>query len=181
MKNVRAQVEFPSHRRHCVSVRGRLGEWLHQYFGVCSSSLSPSLCALTRSIWILILVYLLLLSLHISPTPHSSFINPKCVHLGSLTRKRTEKVPECESVRLVAKARQRAASQETLRKCNRNAKQRVAPGTQSGAAHKKGSSICGPPPPSKVGFGDPERDMRRCQWGDYREIRSNLSLNSRLE
>lgn len=145
-------------------------------------SLSPSLCALTRSIWILILVYLLLLSLHISPTPHSSFINPKCVHLGSLTRKRTEKVPECESVRLVAKARQRAASQETLRKCNRNAKQRVAPGTQSGAAHKKGSSICGPPPPpSKVGFGDPERDMRRCQWGDHREIRSNLSLNPRLE
>lgn len=142
--------------------------------------LSLSLCALTRSIWILILVYLLLLSLHISPTPHYYFINPKCVHLGSLTRKRKEKVPECESVRLVAKARQRAASQETLRKCNRNAKQRVAPGTQSGAAHKKGSSICGPPPLQSRVRG-PERDMRRCQWGDHREIRSNLSLNPRLE
>lgn len=37
------------------------------------------------------------------------------------------------------------------------------------------------PPPSKVGFGDPERDVSRCQWGDHREIRSNLSLNPRLE
>lgn len=35
VKNGRAQVQFPSHWRHCVSLRGRLGERLHQYFGVC--------------------------------------------------------------------------------------------------------------------------------------------------
>lgn len=34
-ENVGAQIQFSSHRRHCVSLRGRLGEWLHQYSGVC--------------------------------------------------------------------------------------------------------------------------------------------------
>lgn len=39
-ENVRAQIQFSSHWRHCVSVRGRIGEWLHQYSGVCSSCLT---------------------------------------------------------------------------------------------------------------------------------------------
>lgn len=43
-ENVRAQIQFPSHRRHRVSVRGRLGQWLHQHFGVsCASLSSPPL------------------------------------------------------------------------------------------------------------------------------------------
>lgn len=39
-ENVRAQIQFPSHRRHRVSVRGRLGQWLHQHFGVSCASLA---------------------------------------------------------------------------------------------------------------------------------------------
>lgn len=49
-EHVRSQIQFSSHWRRRVSVRGRLGEWLHQYFGVRCSPLAFS--PLGLSTWV---------------------------------------------------------------------------------------------------------------------------------
>lgn len=106
-ENVRAQIQFPSHRRHRVSVRGRLGQWLHQHFGVSCASLFPPRwgCTSGRNVT--------------SFNRHCATLvrgfPRKCVHHGR--RGSDAHVLWPRPVRA-------AALQEIVRKCNRNAKRR---------------------------------------------------------
>lgn len=102
-ENVRAQVQFPSHRRHRVSVRGRLGQWLYQHFGVSSASLAFLPTGLPR--W---------RKWRISEPSLGIFWAP-----FSPNRARRGRV--CGPG---PSARRIAALQEIVRKCDRNAKRR---------------------------------------------------------